>query len=163
MGFRTYKILDNLDLVFLYLFWSLSRVWSGREDGGVSVTEIRLSKSRKNAIAKVLDTENRREWHRNGLVKFTLVLIAISLSQYWGGLVNAAILFLSLSASQVVIFNPIVAKWVAREQEVKYNFYHLSNSGWDGFWKKLIGEVPYYYTALVIYIGGFLINYLNII
>ena len=127
----------------------------------MSITEIRLARSRKNDIARALDTENRRRWHRNGLVKLTLVLIAISLSQYWGELLKAAILFLSLSASQVVIFNPIVAKWIAKEQEVKYNFYHLSDSGWDGFFKRTTGEKIYYYIALVVFIGGFVFNYFN--
>ena len=129
----------------------------------MSLTEIRLSKARKTDIARALDTKNRNTWHRNGLVKLVLLLLAISLSQYRVDLLSAAILFFSLLASQVVIFNPIVAKKIYKEQNLKYNFFHLSKSGWDGFWRRTIGEKTYYFLNLLIFVGGFIINYLNLI
>lgn len=128
----------------------MSRFFSGFEDGGVSQTEIELSRCRgkANEIPKrQLDNRRRDSWHRDGAIKLIFIAAAFGLA-YSGIHYNAIIVMVAILNCQVIVFNPIIA--------VKYldkYFTYLSPSGWDGTMKRIFGERVYYIINVVMFIG----------
>jgi len=154
-----------MDLVIFYCAYILSRFFSGNEDGKVSLTEKELAQSRGRSKAPVweekraaiVDGLRRKSWHRDGAYKQVFIALAISGFLYPRYLEMLA-MFVSILSLQVIIFNPIIA--------VRYldkHYVYISGSGWEGFWKKAIGEMAYHLLAWLVFVASasflFLIKY----
>jgi len=133
----------------IYVWYMVSRVYSGLEDGGCSVTEIELARTPRTLLQKESDTNRREIWHRDGLFKLIFVVLALSFG-IAGFNWFAIPAFFSLLSLQVIIFNPLV-NYKMSKQGYKVGFFHLSDSGIDGFWKDKVGEKTYYFISLIIF------------
>ena len=136
--------------IAVLLLYAISRIYSGFEDGAVSRTEIELATVRGMfgmVTARKADTIRRAEWHKNGAIKLIFTAMALGLSL--GGFNPVAMAyFVAVLSLQVLIFNPIIAtKYLDKK------FTYLAPNGWDGFFKKTIGEAGYYVLNLLIFIG----------
>lgn len=145
-----------IQLLVVHLIYLVSRYYSGKEDGGVSLTEIDLAK-RATPEEKIEDTERRRQWHKDGGIKLVLTAAAFSLAYSFDE--KAIFMFFMLLSAQVLVFNPVIA--------VKYlgkGFFYISPNGFEGMFYKT--PKLYYFLNLAIYIGCLttliLIEWLNL-
>lgn len=144
-----------IQLGLTYLFYIISRFYSGHEDGLVSQTEIALGKTRdlllkKNIVTPIKtalniadDTKRRNAWHQKGGIK--TIFIALSLSVSYTFSYRIAFVFVSLLTLQILIFNPIIAT-----KYLKQGYFYLGKGKWDSKFEG--NEKLYYFTCLAIFL-----------
>ena len=132
-----------IGLLASQVLYLISRYFSGKEDGNVSLTEIDLARC-ATPEEKILDAERRRQWHKDGGIKLVLASAAFSLAYSFN--FEAIFMFFMLLSSQVLIFNPVIAV-----KYLKQGFFYISPKGFEGYFNK----VPklYYFLNLAIYLG----------
>jgi len=137
-----------IQLGLTYLFYIISRFFSGHEDGLVSQTEIELAKCRKSETllmqkTLVKDSQRRAKWHKMGGIK--TVFIALSLSVAYTFTYRAGFVFISLLTLQILIFNPIIAT-----KYLDKGYFYLGQDKWDSKFRG--SEKLYYFTCLAIFL-----------
>lgn len=137
-------------VIVIYIWYIVSRFFSGLEDGGCSVTEIELARSNRNMLQQLDDKERRTKWHNNGFFKLIFVLAALSVAMV-GFTWYCIPAFFSLASLQAIIFNPMV-NITKSKAGYESGFFHLGDGSWDGFWKKLVGEKLYYFGSLILFL-----------
>lgn len=130
-----------IQILIAYFIYSLSRFFSGLEDGDVSITEIELARSDRTKEQREKDTARRNRWHRNGGIKLALAVVAIAILPY-GFTFPSVLLIISLLNLQVLIFNPVIAT-----KFLKQGFFYLSPNGWEGIFNKI--PKIYYFANLI--------------
>lgn len=133
----------------------LINFFNGLQDLGNSTSEIELARARrasreKQAVIKLQlkkDADRRGAWHFMGLLTFGLFgvfgAVAFRVFDY-----RISLLLLVFWLMRILVFNPVIGLGL------KQGFFHLSKHGWDGFFRRTIGEKAYYFIVLGLVAGS---------